>query len=172
MKTAIPAAVLALGAAACTSTPTFVVPASLQPAADQQFAMTVPARGVQIYECRARKDGGGLEWAFVAPDAELFDGRSRTIGQHGAGPFWQAQDGSRVVGAVKSRADAPAAGAIPWLLLDVKSAGPAGAFSRATSIQRINTAGGVAPSEPCTDALKGTTARVPYTADYVFFTTR
>jgi hypothetical protein len=158
--------------AACTSTATTPVPESLAPGADQVLVMTVPARGVQVYACRARSDGRGFEWAFVAPEAELLDGSARPIGTHGAGPVWQAADGSRVVGAVKARADAPAAGAIPWLLLATKSTGPEGAFSRVTSIQRVNTAGGAAPTAPCDDALLGRSVRVPYTADYRLFTAR
>ena len=166
--TALAFAATSVVSAGCT-TPAFEpVPETLRPAGER-LAMTVPARGVQIYECRARKDGG-FEWAFVAPDAELFDTKARPIGRHGAGPFWQASDGSRVVGTLKARADSPQAGAIPWLLLTTKSAGPAGDFSRVTSIQRINTTGGIAPSAPCAEGLQGSTARVPYTADYVFFT--
>ena len=160
------------GVAGCSSTPAIDVPEPLKPAASEELAMTVAARGVQIYECRARKDGAGYEWAFIAPDAELFDARSHSVGRHGAGPFWQANDGSRVVGAVKARADAPAASAIPWLLLTTKSTGSPGAFSGITSVQRINTAGGVAPAAECNAGLVGTAARVPYTADYRFFTVR
>lgn len=157
----------ALIAAGCASvTP---VPSALQPVANESMAMTLAARGVQIYECRPAKSGTGHEWVFVAPDAELFDSRGRTIGTHGAGPFWQASDGSRVVGSVKARADAPAAAAVPWLLLVTKSTGSVGAFSNVTSIQRINTVGGVAPTTPC---QAGGLARVPYTADYVLFTAR
>lgn len=172
MKNSILLAAFAVAAGACTSVPPVRVPATLQPAAGETLALTVPARGVQVYECRTRKDGAGFEWAFVAPDAELFDARSRPIGHHGAGPFWQSNDGSRVVGTLKARADAPAANAIPWLLLTTKSTGPAGAFSAVTSIQRVNTAGGVAPAAPCDAGLQGTTVRVPYTADYLFFTAR
>jgi hypothetical protein len=148
------------------------VPAALEPAADESRTRVVAARGVQIYECRARKDGNGFEWAFVAPDAELFDLRGRPLGRHGAGPYWQASDGSRVVGTVKARADAPAGDAIPWLLLTTKSSGAVGAFSATTSIQRINTVGGVAPTSGCSADVKGASARVPYTADYVFFSAR
>jgi hypothetical protein len=163
---------LAVGVlAGCANTTPVAVPQALAPSADETFAMIVPARGVQIYECRARKDGGS-EWAFVAPDAELFDARGNAIGRHGAGPFWEARDGSRVVGTVKARTDAPAAGAVPWLLLATKSTGPDGTFGRVTSIQRVNTVGGISPTSPCTNSLQGSTARVPYTADYVLFTTR
>lgn len=148
----------------------FAVPDSLEPV-NQQRALTAAATGVQIYECRATKSGD-YAWTFVAPEAELFDRHSRSIGTHGAGPFWQSNDGSRVVGAVKARADAPNAGAIPWLLLETKSTATPGAFSGVTSIQRINTAGGMAPADSCTAAAAGKTARVPYRADYVFFTAR
>jgi hypothetical protein len=151
----------ALAAAAC-ATP-LQVPETLNPGAGETLALVVPAKGVQIYECRDRK------WAFVAPEAELFDTNGKRIGRHYAGPHWEAEDGSRVVASVKSRADAPQAGAIPWLLLGAKSAGPEGAFSRVTSIQRVATAGGVAPAGSC---LTGEKARVGYTADYYFFTAK
>lgn len=164
---------LSLLAAACASAPPVEVPQALRPAANETLAITVPAKGVQVYECRARKDGTGFEWVFVAPDAELFDTHGRLIGRHGAGPYWQAHDGSRIVGTVKSRADAPNSdanpGAIPWLLLFTKSTGPDGAFSQVTSIQRVNTVGGVAPATPCTQDISGASARVDYTADYRFF---
>ena len=148
------------------------VPAALEPGIGETLAMMVPARGVQIYECRAGRDGKGGEWVFVAPEAELFDARGNVIGRHGAGPSWEANDGSRIAGSVKARAEAPTAGAVPWLLLAAKSTGPNGAFSEVTSIQRVNTAGGVAPAAPCTPATVGTSARVGYTADYYFYTAR
>ena len=163
---------LAVTVAACTSTPSVDVPVPLKPSAGEAVVLTSPARGVQISECRARKDGAGFEWAFVAPEAELFDAKSYSIGHHGAGPTWQANDGSRIVGSVRARADAPVTGAVPWLLLSAKSTGPTGVLAAVTSIQRINTAGGVAPATPCTDGLQGTTVRVPYTADYVFYAVR
>jgi hypothetical protein len=76
------------------------------------------------------------------------------------------------VGTVKERADAPVGDAIPWLLLAARSVGPEGAFSRVTSIQRVNTVGGVAPATGCSQAAAGTPARINYTADYYFFTTK
>ena len=136
------------------------VPANLQPA-NESLAQVVPARGVQIYECRDAK------WVFVAPQADLFDRYGKKIGTHYAGPVWEAADGSKVVGAVKARSDAPQAGAIPWLLLSTKSVAGEGAFSKVSSIQRVSTSGGVAPAGDCAEA--GAKARVPYTADYYFF---
>ena len=168
---------LAIFTGACASAPpptaTANVPARLQPAATESLAMIVRAKGVQVYECRAKKDQPAVyEWAFVAPEADLFDARGNKTGRHYAGPHWEATDGSKIVGSVKERADAPTAGAIPWLLLAAKSVGPDGAFSKVTSIQRVNTVGGVAPVAGCSQAAAGTSARVAYTADYYFFSSR
>jgi hypothetical protein len=159
MKTLIVAVAALAGCASSVS-----VPDALKPAAAESLALVVPAKGDQIYECR------GGRWAFVAPEAELFDRAGKKIGRHYAGPHWESLDGSRVVGAVKARADAPRAGDIPWLLLSAKSVGNEGAFSKVTSIQRLATTGGVAPAEAC--AQEGTRVRVPYTADYYLFTGR
>ena len=166
---------LALLLASCASlqTPrsTVEVPDKLKPGAGESLAMIVPAKGVQIYECRARKDQSGeYEWAFVAPEADLFDAGGYRIGRHYAGPHWEATDGSKIVGALKERADAPAADAIPWVLLTAKSVGPEGSFSKVTSVQRVRTVGGVAPEGGCSQAAAGTPARINYTASYYFFT--
>ncbi|MGZ9075682.1 MAG: DUF3455 domain-containing protein [Burkholderiaceae bacterium] len=156
---------------ACATPVPVEVPANLKPSANESFSMIVPAKGVQIYECRLGKDAAP-QWTFVAPEAALFDARGNTIGQHGAGPYWQARDGSRIVGTLKQRADAPDPAAIPWLLLSSKSNGSAGVFSNVSSIQRVNTVGGIAPATGCAADLAGKTARIPYTADYYFFTNR
>lgn len=152
----------ALLAAACATAP--AVPENLVPA-NATLAMVMPARGVQVYECRRDPKAPVAQWAFVAPDAELYDMGGRRIGTHGAGPYWQADDGSRVVAKVHARADAPN-GAIPWLLLEASSTGREGTLSKVTHIQRVNTSGGNAPPRAC---LPGEQARVGYTADYRFF---
>ena len=152
------------------SSPSPSVAQKLKVGAEESLAMIVPAKGVQIYECRAAKGEGGYEWAFVAPEADLFDTRGMRIGHHYAGPSWEASDGSKIVGSVKARADAPADGAIAWLLLGAKSVGPDGAFSHVSSVRRVNTVGGSAPGTGCAASAAGAVARVPYTADYFFFT--
>ena len=162
---------LPLLVAACAGlgkpTPMVNVPDKLKPPANETLAMIVPAKGVQIYECRAKKDqAASYEWAFVAPEADLFDTSGKKIGRHYAGPHWESADGSKIAGTVKASNDAPQADAIPWLLLVTKSVGPQGSFSKITSIQRVNTVGGVAPKTGCAQSTVGTTARIPYTADY------
>jgi hypothetical protein len=174
MKRTLLAASLSIVLAACASKPAappVQVPDSLKPSASEIAMGGVAARGVQIYECRVKKDNPqATEWAFVAPEADLFDAQGKLLGKHYAGPHWESTDGSKVVGSVKARADAPQAGAIPWLLLTTRSVGPAGAFAKVTSIQRISTVGGAAPAaDGCTATSLGKGARVAYTADYMLF---
>jgi hypothetical protein len=149
------------------------VPDKLKPQSNESLAMIVRAKGVQVYECRAKKDQlDAYEWAFVAPEADLFDVSGNRLGRHYAGPRWESTDGSIILGTLRERADAPLANAIPWLLLSAKSVGAEGSLSKVTSIQRVNTAGGVAPIAGCFQTAVGTTARINYTADYYFFTTK
>jgi hypothetical protein len=176
-KTKITAFLLVLLGAACASPQPPMsmvkVPDKLKPGANESLAMILSGKGVQIYECRARKDQvGQYEWAFVAPEADLFDARGNKTGRHYAGPHWESTDGSKILGTVKESADAPVGDAIPWLLLTAKSVGSEGSFSKVTSIQRVNTVGGVAPKAGCSQATAGTPARVNYTADYYFFTAK
>ena len=159
----------ALAAALASVQALSAMPAALEPA-DAMLAIVVPAKGHQIYECRAK--GDTQEWTFVAPDAELFDMQGRTMGTHFAGPTWRATDGSRIVAKVAARVDAPVAGAIPWLLLAASNDGPTGRFSAVTYIQRVNTVGGVAPTAGCTRESLGQEARMAYTAEYRMFVAR
>jgi hypothetical protein len=163
--------VISACASAQSPAPTATVQDSLKPSASESVAMVVAAKGVQIYECRtAKNQADAYEWAFVAPEAELFDSSGKRIGTHYAGPQWEATDGSKIVGTVKARADAPQLDAIPWLLLTAKSVGAQGALSKITSVQRVNTVGGAAPQGGCSQSAVGTVVRVPYTADYYFLT--
>jgi Protein of unknown function (DUF3455) len=166
---------LALGAACLAGTALAqspadkAVPANLRAADNEQLAMRLAAIGVQIYECKAA-EGKPPQWTFVAPEADLFEPPTmKRVGKHYAGPHWELADGSKIAGAVKQRADAANAGAIPSLLLSAKSAGGPGKLQKITSIQRLNTVGGVAPDAGCTAAELGKQARVYYTADYTFF---
>lgn len=165
---------LAVLLAGCGSLPGPVtddpVPAQLDPGPGHRLVVTLHARGVQVYQCREAKDAAGrFEWVFVAPEAELLDARMNPSGRHYAGPSWEAPDGSRIVGSVRERADAPVPGAIPQLLLATRSAGPAGRFSDVVAVQRLNTRGGIVPNSACAPANTSQTVRVPYTADYRLF---
>lgn len=144
------------------------VPEALKPPAGQELAFVLQGAGVQIYEARATKeDPTRFEWAFVAPQADLFDAGGVKAGTHYGGPAWEGLDGSKVVGEVKAKDTSQSAGSIPWLLLSAKQVSGAGRFARVKSIQRLNTSGGAPPAAAPDHA--GQVARVPYKATYAFF---
>lgn len=93
------------------------VPQALAPKAGRLVDSLI-ARGEQRYECRADASApAGARWFFAGPSAELYDRSGRLVGKHCEGPYWEAADGSRIIGAVEARAEAPQANAVPWLLL-------------------------------------------------------
>ena len=140
------------------------IPPGLAPQPGALLLGKYAAKGVQIYVCRVK--GAANEWAFKAPEAKLVDAEGRPFAKHYAGPTWEAPDGSKAVGKVLANEPAPKAGAIPWLLLSAESSG-SGALAGVRFVQRLNTAGGVAPSGVCptVDAEQP----VDYTADYIFY---
>ena len=166
---ALPALLLALAipcAIAAPAEPTGISDA-LRASADERLDFVMNAQGFQIYVCKPHpKDAYAYQWAFVAPEATLSED-GKIVGQHGAGPTWEAPDGSKVKGAVRQRQDG-GAGNIPWLLLGGTPEGT-GRFAGVTSIQRLATRGGVEPKDGCDQFSTGREMRVPYTADYYFY---
>src|SRR5512143_2250468 len=147
-----------------------LVPENLRTPAAEVLSLETEATGVQIYECNASKEEPTrFEWIFKAPEADLFDRAGNKIGKHYAGPTWESNDGSKVVGEVKARDNGPDPNAIPWLLLSAKSNSGTGVFSRIKSIQRLNTVGGRAPTEACSQAQAGKVTGVVYKASYHFY---
>jgi hypothetical protein len=149
------------------------------------------AVGTQNYICLP--SGASFAWKFVAPQATLFvnfkwiNGEVRQqITTHflSPNPFekgtpratWQSSGDTssvwaKAIGTVTVPSLVPS---IPWLLLEVvgAQAGPTGGdlLAHTTFLQRVNTSGGVMPSTGCTQSTEvGSTAFVPYTADYFFY---
>jgi hypothetical protein len=121
------------------------------------------AEGAQVYECKADA-GGKLAWQFREPIATLVV-NGKTVGRHYAGPSWELTDGSRVTARVAGRAPGATPKDIPLLKLAVAAHGGPGQLAGVTTVQRLNTRGGVADGT-CDKA--GTFLNVPYSAEYVF----
>ena len=146
-----------LAAAAGTGAASAQVPAAIA-APGETAVVTLHAEGAQVYECKAGSDGK-LAWAFREPIATLvLDGK--TVGRHYAGPSWE-----HMVGKGAGNAPGKTASDIPWLKLEVTAHRGSGAFSGVSTVQRINTAGGVFTGA-CDKA--GAFHSAPYAADYVF----
>ena len=154
------------------------VPFGIQVAAGNHAFLEGAAIGTQDYICLP--SGAGFAWTFFGPQATLFNEHDKQIITYflSPNPFengtprvtWQdSEDTSKVWGmTIASVVVEP--GAIPWLLVEVVGAqdGPTGGdeLLETTFIQRLNTAGGVAPTTPCT---VGMMALVPYSAEYFFY---
>ncbi|HEV8246643.1 MAG TPA: DUF3455 domain-containing protein [Polyangiaceae bacterium] len=165
--------VLPLCLLACSSSPKLSprdVPEPLHVTQDNTLAFELHARGVQIYTCQPKKDDATkYEWALKAPDAVLTEADGKEAGHHYAGPTWEARDGSKVMGKLEQKVDAPGTGNIPWLLLSAKSHEGKGRFDKVSFIQRVDTKGGKAPAEGCDAAHAGQEVRIDYEATYLFF---
>lgn len=159
---------------ACTSQQVAIAPPqtpdNLKVPTGQMLKLKGSAKGVQIYQCKAKTDNTNqFEWTLKAPEADLLDDQGKKMIKHYGGPTWEALDGSKVIGTVKAKADAPTTSAIPWLLLQAKSNQGNGSLSKVTYIQRVETVGGKAPSQVCNQTRANTEARVDYAADYFFY---
>lgn len=145
------------------------------------------ALGFQNYICLP--SGAGFAYSLFTPQAILFNENSEQIITHFNStnpenniirPTWESsQDSSKVWAAVapdgiSTDSNFVEDGAIPWVLLNVENHqdGPTGGdkLSHTIQIQRLNTHGGIAPSEGCATLTDvGRRAFVPYIADYFFY---
>lgn len=156
---------------ACATSKASTLPANLAVPATNAERLSAAAKGTQNYACQPKKDAADtFEWAFTAPEADLFDEAGNKLGTHFAGPTWQMNDGSKVVGTVKEKAPSP--GSIPWLLLEAKTSEGPGRLAGVTFIQRVDTEGGKPPETGCDAAHAGEVRKVPYRATYHFFAAR
>ena len=145
-------------AALITASPAF--------AADQS-AIVLSGKGVQIYGCA--RVGPSYAWTLTGPEATLTDAEGHPAGHHFAGPSWQAEDGSVVVGEALVASPAPGGGAIPWVVLRAKEHKGEGRFAAVAYVTRSATVGGTAPAAGCDAAHAGAERRVDYSATYTFF---
>ena len=162
------AALAALPAAAAIAEPDGIA-ASLRAPASEAPAFVLNGNGSYIYQCRqALSDPNTYVWAFVVPDATLYDG-PRSVARHATvGLYESLSDRTSVSGVVRS--SQPAGGAnLPWVLIRAQPIGESGLFANVSSIQRVNTTGGAAPSRGCAADNVGEESRVAYRADYYFY---
>ena len=136
------------------------VPTGIQVPEGNQVHFHGFGRGFQVYTWN------GASWTGPVPDATLFDGNG-VVATHFAGPSWESNSGSLVVGKLFRPPVPVDTNAIPWLILSAVNPEGPGIFAKTSFIQRINTTGGKAPKE--SGAFVGQVARVPYTADYYFY---
>ena len=131
-----------------------------------KLAFHVYARGVQVYKWNIITQ----KWDLVAPVASLFaeENYFGEVGSHYVGPTWESKSGSKVEGRrVLGTGCQPDPTAVAWLLLSKFRTEGNGIFSSVTFIQRVNTTGGLPPSDP--GMVDGETKESAYTAEYYFY---
>lgn len=133
-----------------------------------QFKFQTLPTSVQIYTCRQTEQG--FAWSGPDPDAILINNENALTVHHYKGPTWEATDGSLV------RSDGKLAkhylpknkDAVHWLELPAQ--GAAKQFANVKFIHRIDTSGGLPPSDkPCDAQHAGDQQRVNYSAVYLFY---
>jgi hypothetical protein len=192
---------LSLSAYAGTQVTPPTVPPNLRVEAGNKPFLKGEAKGTQNYVCApsadsatgvayvlftpqatlfSDDDGGQLITHFFSPDPDHGDPNTNPAVAAPAGAIratWvHSHDGSSVWAKLHTNgAAAVDKDAIAWLLLDKVGVekGPAGGdiLAKTTFVQRVNTAGGLAPKTGCgSPADLGHQAFIPYTADYFFYT--
>ena len=146
------------------------LPAAVQVPAGHKVVMETVGAGEITYQCSPKKDmAGQFEWVFVGPDAKLNDRSGKQVGKYYGPPAtWESRDGSKLTGAQVAIAPS-SAGNIPLQLVKANPAMGTGAMMGVTYIQRVATAGGVAPAAVCDMGKAGSKQIVRYQADYIFY---
>ena len=161
------------------------VPANIQVPPGNEVFLVGHGVGTQNYVCLP--SGDGFRFTLFTPQATLFSG-DKQLTTHFFSPnpseggtirvTWQhSRDSSTVWAKLLQSSTDPnfvAPGAVAWVLLETAGvqAGPGGGdtLTATTFVQRLNTAGGLAPATGCASATDvGHQAFVPYTADYFFY---
>ena len=170
-RTALPILLLAaLLAAAAIAPPSGTAPA-IRASAAEEPAFMLSADGVHIYQCKMVDANGRFGWVFTAPDATLYEA-GRSAATLKTPNLWESlSDRSSVSGVVRATQPAGAAN-LPWAALNAQPIGASGMFAGVTSIQRVNTEGGVAPAGGCGPDTDGAETRVGFRADYYFYKRR
>jgi hypothetical protein len=166
------------------------VPGNIQVPSGAKAFLVGHGVGTQNYVCLP--SGAGFAFTLFTPEATLFADNEKQIITHYFSPnpseggkiraTWQDSHDTSTVWALATQAATNATdptfvqpGAVAWLKLQVvgSQTGPIGSneLTPTTFIQRVNTAGGLAPSTGCASAEDvGHEEFVPYTADYFFYT--
>jgi hypothetical protein len=175
------------------------VPTTIRVEAGNRAFLEGHGVGTQNYIClpcpnattppEACPDDSGFAWLLFTPEATLFDDHDKQLTSHFFSPnpaehgiiraTWRDSRDSSIVWGGKAIASRDpkfvARDAIAWLLLPMAGTqeGPTGGdtLTATTFIQRLNTVGGLAPSDGCSQPEDvGAKAFRPYEADYFFYT--
>lgn len=167
-------ALVALGGCATSAQPPTAndsLPADLRASPTEVLKEVLTANGDQTYVCRrtpsAVAGGSQLLWAEQGSEATLVAADKQSAGTVVPGPHFIAYDGSYVIGTPLAEHQI-GANTLTWVRykakFDAARRPGEGRFADVTSIQRIDTKGGLPPQPDCT--VEGVRLLVPYAATY------
>ena len=163
------------------------VPADLEVPATEEAFLLGHGVGTQNYICQPAASLGRVAWTLSTPQAALFSADADQLTTHffSLNPeepnvvrvTWQDSRDTSTIWARLLKAVPVSPDAVAWLKLEVvgKRVGPTGGDTLfgTTFVQRLNTAGGLAPLTDCDNPQDiGRKAFIPYTADYFFYRTK
>ncbi len=153
------------------------IPEKLQVPEGNKLVGETFARGVQIYQVqRSAANPNVFSWVNTAPPATLYKKQDFTqqVALHFAGPSWEFTKGhgkGETVVAKRLQGVTEDSTAIQWLLLQAVDS-LSSPNNKITFVQRLFTAGGLAPSSPADEQHLGQLDSIPYTARYLFYEAR
>ncbi|GGC41600.1 hypothetical protein GCM10011400_30540 [Paraburkholderia caffeinilytica] len=166
------------------------LPVALRASQDEVLQEVMTTHGDETYVCRRIKasppeigatalpdtlpgvarDGTQLLWDPLGSEAILVDAAGQSAGTVAPGRYFLSYDGSYVIGKVDAESQV-GANALTWARYTTRFvAAPRpgeGRFADVSSIQRIDTSGGLPPQPTC--ELEGAHLLVPYGATYMFY---
>ncbi|SOE98511.1 Protein of unknown function [Burkholderia sp. OK233] len=166
------------------------LPVALRAGQDEVLQEVMTTHGDETYICRRIKasppasgaavqpdtrpgvarDGTQLLWDPLGSEATLVDAAGQSAGTVAPGRYFLCYDGSYVIGNVVAESQV-GANALTWARYTARFvAAPRpgqGRFADVSSIQRIDTSGGLPPQPSC--ELEGAHLLVPYGATYMFY---
>ena len=164
------AAALAATPALALLEPQGIAP-GLRAPANENAAFMLSGNGVMVYQCKATlANPNAYAWYFVTPDATLYEGSHEIARMATPNLMESLDDGSSISGIVRAAEASP--GALPWTLSQAQSLGETGIFANVSSMQRVNTRGGLPPASGCNADNDGAESRVAFNADYYFYRRR
>jgi hypothetical protein len=166
------------------------LPVSLRASQDEVLQEVMTTHGDETYICRRTSQpadmsstaraastmngtgntGTSLQWDLFGSEATLVDAGGESVGTVAPGPYFLSYDGSYVKAEVVAQSQV-GANALTWARFTARyAAAPrpgAGRFADVSSIQRIDTSGGLPPEVSC--GLEGSRLLVPFAATYMIY---
>lgn len=129
------------------------------------------AHGQALYECRRDEAAApGNHWRSEGLLATLVDTNEKSVGTLAPGGYFTAYDAS-YLRATPAAYLQVRANALPWVRwqahFNAAERPPAGRFARTSTVQQVDTQGGLPPREAC--PIEGSTLLVPFAATFLIY---